>query len=76
MHALHHKIMPNFRRAMMPTTLIFETFNPANDSLPISFRVNSAGNFASSGTDMSAIDENKLKDLYIYLEYKVKGNDS
>ncbi len=57
----------------VPTTILLP-FNPTNFPLTIKIVLNDAGNLApatSSPSDISAIDDHKLKDVYLYVEYVV-----
>ncbi len=58
---------------------IFDPFRPASEPLTVTLRVNSAGNFAPTGpapSDPSALDETKIKDVFLYMEYRSSRSGS
>ena len=51
---------------------IFESFKPSKEPLTINVTVTSAGNFRVDNgrpSDVSALDDRKLKDIFLYFEY-------
>jgi hypothetical protein len=55
----------------------FASFTPASGALGITLRVTNAGNLAPRAVipgDPSALDDRKVKDIYLLVDYKLKAS--
>ena len=53
---------------------IFQDFNPSSDPMTVNFVIDNPGDFAPdspAASDLSAIDDHKLKDVSLYIEYRL-----
>lgn len=69
--AVEFVIDPNFGMPSLDISSVFNTnFAPATSPLSLNLRVTGAGHFATE-SNPSSIDDHKLKDVYVYFEYRL-----